>query len=1097
MKEFKPNPYQREVIDAGPGLFCVTGNPGAGKTGSMVERIVRLVKDGLDPGYILAMTFTVKAADEMNKRLDALGVSGARVGTIHSVCNQIVRQEIPDVNRLKLSTGGMWQEIETKKIIQNFQRQRRISRDIDFDKVLRFLSACKSRRVCFVQGNPFGSNEVALEDTMLEAKRWETITGVHASLLRQICLGLEKARSLASKWDFDDMLLYAWLTLITSPDVRARWRNRWALVLVDEAQDSNPLQVDLSGMLVGLQTCVEGARALEGAPSSDDENSHNLMMLGDVSQSIYGFRGAEPEMMIRFSKREDVKVLRLPINYRSVPLICKVGSAIVKGKDWHLGGDMEPVREVGEVKVPVKVQGCSDPIAEISYILDKAEENKKATGKWASSAMLARLSVYLYVAEIECARRQIPYELRASGGFFESRDVESILAYLRVALTLDPTWKYERLAINRPFRFIGGPALDRAQDAVMNREMQTGSHGTMAASLMYDDKLSRRQQGTMARLDDLIKALKFKATAGKMKPHEVLEWLLQETKYTERMREENTTQQADSNRFFIVRALVSIASRFETCRKLIEYVDQVIDSMKAARSRYKVTDASKKDALVLSTIHRCVHPSTLIETENGLGPIGYLPNIPAPTGSMVATDSGMQNWSRSFGYGEGPLITVYTEGGYSLTMTPEHGIMSWTGEKYEEVKAAQLEKGMWLRLRIPQTMKEAQAFIGPKQPRVLPTLPKGDIRASNWNVPVACDEKTAEFFGMMAADGTLYKAGFRFVKRHITSVERFAYLCKEIFGCSIEVRPRQDCKAFYAEVNSTRLAAWLTSIGGMSPNNKQVPLPVRQSPLHIRTAFIRGLYEDATVNVKGDGNLIDHIAFTNVGETLTKDVQTMLLQHGITSRRFLVKSKGKSPKAKDVWRVDVSGLQALLFKDRIGFGCQVKQQQLMEGNYRRLDNMRSAPISKEEAKGINQKSSRQNAIYRGHLSRYKVEQQTHLQDKLKHHHVRIKSLRPDVGPSVCLEVPIHGRFLQNGFDACNSKGLEFPHVYIGDVNMDSLPCGKASDRDEELRLFYVALTRAEDTCTIVHSAPRDSEKSMFIFLAENIIRGLARKVTKS
>jgi hypothetical protein len=382
---------------------------------------------------------------------------------------------------------------------------------------------------------------------------------------------------------------------------------------------------------------------------------------------------------------------------------------------------------------------------------------------------------------------------------------------------------------------------------------------------------------------------------------------------------------------------------------------------------------------------------------------------------------------------------------------------------------------MWLRLRLPQTVDEMEALIGPEHPASLPPPPSGDVRAVPHQVPHTCNELVAEFLGMFVADGTLYHSGFRLKKRYRSSVSRFSDLCYQLFAYSAEVRKSKDEDSWHCEVNSTLLSAWLAEIGGLEPHKKDVPEPVLLSGCGVRAAFLSGLFEDGTVNVRDNG-AIDHVSLSTVRESVARKTQIMLLQQGITCRRF---------RSANCWRVDISGLQAKLFAERIGFSNAEKQRQLFDGHYAKTDRMRSIPVSYEQASALHCPWAKQNGRYRGHISRMKAEQEPSLKSALAFHHVRIKEIIRTEGPAMCLTVPNGSRFLQNGFDGCNSKGLEWDHVKVIDTVQGRFPCSRAEDYEEELRLLYVAITRARKTCTVSYSR----ETSDFIDKLQHILEG--------
>lgn len=476
------NEHQLQAVGIGQGQASLIGVPGSGKTRTIVARIARLVADGLDPDYILAMTFTRAAAQEMNERLAQLGIEGARVGTIHSVCRQIVASDTDLFDHLQLDEGSklFW---ELKKMLAELRRHRKIpNRGVDFEGVLRFIESCKARGPCYVFGDPWGLNVKAEGFVMQEAKKWSMAAGLTPTKLAEVFNLMEQRRANIGRFGFDDMLLWSWMQLFADEMSRQRWRQRWSVVIIDEAQDSNPVQWDVARFLVGLGPCLPDVATMQGAPR-EDHDPHNLMVGGDPSQSIYGWRSAEPQIYVDFTESSEVTKVVLPINYRSNAQVCAVGTGLVKDKKWHVAGTITPFDDK-EVKDKVVVRRYDNPEMEARDIVTRCLEIAQNKGEsLRSCAVLARLRVGLDLAEIECIRRRIKYVKMASGSFIESREVKDVLAYLRVASGLDPTGKWLRHIINRPFRYIGKQFITQCEeygqannlsiiDAMMELKMQ-------------------------------------------------------------------------------------------------------------------------------------------------------------------------------------------------------------------------------------------------------------------------------------------------------------------------------------------------------------------------------------------------------------------------------------------------------------------------------------------------------------------------------------------------------------------------------------------------------------------------------------------------
>lgn len=297
------NEFQQQVVAFNEGLCSVIGNPGGGKTMCVVHRIARLVQEGVNPDRIMAMTFTKKAATEMNIRLASCGIEGCRVGTIHSVCMQIAAAE---TGLMQCSVDAkdrlQW---DLKRVLGEMRRDKDIpNRGVDYEGVSRFIGSCKATGICYIDGDPFWLNPIGEQRVLWNARRWTDKAGLNSVQLLHVYRNFERRRATKGLMSFDDMLLWAWMALICDPETRYKWRSRWDVVIVDEVQDSNPVQWDVARLLVGLDSCIPGVEDLKNPPAAD-AYPHNLMVVGDPSQCH------PPNTKVQTGPNEYVRIDRL------------------------------------------------------------------------------------------------------------------------------------------------------------------------------------------------------------------------------------------------------------------------------------------------------------------------------------------------------------------------------------------------------------------------------------------------------------------------------------------------------------------------------------------------------------------------------------------------------------------------------------------------------------------------------------------------------------------------------------------------------------------------------------------------------------------
>lgn len=452
--------------------------------------------------------------------------------------------------------------------------------------------------------------------------------------------------------------------------------------------------------------------------------------------------------------------------------------------------------------------------------------------------------------------------------------------------------------------------------------------------------------------------------------------------------------------------------------------------------------------LIVSTAHKCVHPGTLVETPQGIMPIKDI-----PASGRIATPSGVREYHSKFTKQAGPVVTFGTRRGYELTVSPEHGMTVWRNS-HTRVEAADVTTGDWFRMRLGAT-------ADPSNAPALPPAPPVDPRGKTYDFPSAMTVEAAELIGLMVADGTVFNKGFRVAKRYRSVVDRFVVLVKELFG--------YDAKIGYcagitpkAEVHSVQIAEWLRQVAGMSPNRKGIPPVVLRSPLAMQAAFLRGLFEDGTVNRRGDD--VDHIHWENKDFDLVGTVQTMLLRFGIVSTRRFHHGIGT---------LYIYSQNAARFADRIGF-IAAEKNALLDGARFGEDRACLIPVNRAELALLEpfvKATDKRNARTRGYLSRRlaehlnaKTDGTTFLAERLGWHYERVTSMKLSESETMCVTVPEGSRFLQNGFDGWNSKGLEWNKVRVADDFRE--PVGTEKDAEpkvtrEDAMLAYVTVTRAQ------------------------------------
>ncbi|WP_115924152.1 DNA helicase PcrA [Calidifontibacter indicus] len=431
------NPQQKEaVLHQGAPLLIVAG-AGSGKTRVLTHRIAYLMgARGVQPGQILAITFTNKAAAEMRERVEALVGPPARamwVSTFHSACVRILRREATKVG-LK-STFSIYDAADSQRLMAM------VMRDLDLDPK-RYPPRSFSHQVSNLK------NELVDEETYAS----RVVEGTDQErMLAEAYTGYQRRLRQANALDFDDLIMTTVNILQAFPDVAEYYHRRFRHVLVDEYQDTNHAQYQLVKELVGSGT---------DDPAVGQVPPAELCVVGDADQSIYAFRGATIRNIIEFEQDyPNARTILLEQNYRSTQTILQAANAVIERNPdrrpknlWTDSGDGAPI--VGYVG-----DSEHDEAAFVARAIDQLGDEHGV--KPGDVAVFYRTNAQSRALEEVFVRVGLPYKVVGGTRFYERKEVKDALAYLRVVSNPLDTVNLRRI-LNTPKRGIG----DRAEACV-------------------------------------------------------------------------------------------------------------------------------------------------------------------------------------------------------------------------------------------------------------------------------------------------------------------------------------------------------------------------------------------------------------------------------------------------------------------------------------------------------------------------------------------------------------------------------------------------------------------------------------------------------
>ncbi|OGC68971.1 hypothetical protein A2415_04195 [candidate division WWE3 bacterium RIFOXYC1_FULL_39_7] len=510
---------------AGPAL--VVAGPGSGKTRLLTHRIAYLIKNqGISEHNILCVTFTNKAADEIKTRVEDLLGSQTKLswsGTFHSICARILR-----IDGKEIGIGNSFviydkddQSGLVKSIIKDFGID---SKKFSPNAVLAAISSSKSELI--------NSSEYA---GFAQGYFQKTVANIYPEYQKR----LRDNQAL----DFDDLLVYTIMLFNNAPEVLAKYQRIFKYILVDEYQDTNKAQYVLTKML--------------------SDSHRNLFVVGDMSQAIYSFRGADFRNILNFQNDyPDAKVYNLEQNYRSTQTILDAAKNIIKNNTTHIPLDLWTDNGDGE-KILIFTAGTDREEAE--FVSQKILEERAEGKSYKDMAVLYRTNAQSRNIEETLIRNNIPYRIIGGLRFYARKEIKDVIAFLRVIYNPKDTVSWERI-INVPPRGLGQKSVDTLKKS--GWDLAEIEARTSLPFIEWREKLEN------------------------MSTSELMADVLEKTGYIEWL---NDGSDENKQRIENIYELKSVAAQFVELKDFLENVALIESSDKPANSQL--------DGVTLMTIH--------------------------------------------------------------------------------------------------------------------------------------------------------------------------------------------------------------------------------------------------------------------------------------------------------------------------------------------------------------------------------------------------------------------------------------------------------------------------------------------------------------
>jgi len=452
------NDSQREAVTHIKGPLMIVAGAGSGKTKVLTTRIAHLMANGVDAFNILALTFTNKAAAEMKERIEKiLGNSEARnlyVGTFHSVFARILRAEAHKLGYP--SNFTIYDTDDSRSVLKTVINELHLDdKHYKPNIVGNRISSAKNALV----GPAEYATDYAIQQEDARANR-PAIAQVYAAYAKRCFKN--------GAMDFDDLLLKMYELLHNFPEALHKYQHKFKYLLIDEYQDTNPVQYQISKLLAAAH--------------------ENICVVGDDAQSIYSFRGATIENILQFQKDyDDVKVVKLEQNYRSSQQILKVANQVIKNNKGQIPKNLWTENQEGE---KIKLVRTLTDNEEGKFVADTIQEQKLRNHYYNKDfAILYRTNAQSRSFEESLRKMGIPYRIYGGVSFYQRKEIKDLLAYLRVIVNTNDEEALKRI-INYPVRGIGKTTTEKLviianeqNIPVFNVVVRAGEFGFRAGTL--------------------------------------------------------------------------------------------------------------------------------------------------------------------------------------------------------------------------------------------------------------------------------------------------------------------------------------------------------------------------------------------------------------------------------------------------------------------------------------------------------------------------------------------------------------------------------------------------------------------------------------
>ncbi|MCF6365055.1 MAG: exodeoxyribonuclease V subunit gamma [Bacteroidales bacterium] len=464
------NEAQKKAVVNYKGPSLIIAGAGSGKTRVLTYRIAHLLANGVKPWRILALTFTNKAAKEMKERIATLigeeHVRSLWMGTFHSIFAKFLRKEAEALGYP--SSFTIYDNVDTKSILRTIIKELQLD-----DKVYKANSVygrISNAKNNLVTANAYENNQQArISDEKSRKPELYRIYKIYAERCKK-----------SGAMDFDDLLLNTNILFKQRPDILEKYQNKFDYILVDEYQDTNFSQYLIIKKLA--------------------EQHKNICVVGDDAQSIYSFRGAKIENILKFQEEyKEHKLFKLEQNYRSTKNIVDAANSVIEKNKDRIKKEVFSKNEDGnKIKLIEALTDNEEGFVVVNKISESTIIDKT---KYLDHAILYRTNAQSRIFEEALRKRNIPYKIYGGTSFYQRKEIKDLLAYFKLTVNKKDDEAFKRI-INYPKRGIGKTSIERLE--YYARENDIPMWEAMKLVRSVDMKLNSRAVNQMIAFADLI-----------------------------------------------------------------------------------------------------------------------------------------------------------------------------------------------------------------------------------------------------------------------------------------------------------------------------------------------------------------------------------------------------------------------------------------------------------------------------------------------------------------------------------------------------------------------------------------------------------------